>query len=192
MPDVPIQRATDGERDLPIFQELSERADAIRRRAHALFEERGREFGHELDDWLAAEREILGWPTAEMKENDAAFEVDVTLPGFDAADVEVTATPSEIVLHAVHHEEKTGEEGTSRWFEMSNNDVFRRVDFPRSIDEKSVTASFDDGILHVWAPKSGVAAKASDTPTNGKSRHEIEMQIVTEPMARKEELAGKA
>jgi hypothetical protein len=31
--------------------------DLIRKRAYQLFEERGRQPGHELDDWLQAERE---------------------------------------------------------------------------------------------------------------------------------------
>jgi len=32
--------------------------DAIRERAHQLFEQRGSEHGHDLDDWLQAEAEI--------------------------------------------------------------------------------------------------------------------------------------
>jgi hypothetical protein len=32
----------------------------IRLRAYALYESRGREDGHDLDDWLQAEAEILG------------------------------------------------------------------------------------------------------------------------------------
>lgn len=34
--------------------------DAVARRAYELFEERGREPGHELEDWLAAEAELAG------------------------------------------------------------------------------------------------------------------------------------
>ena len=34
--------------------------EEIRRRAYELYEERGREGGHELDDWLRAEAEING------------------------------------------------------------------------------------------------------------------------------------
>ncbi len=34
-----------------------ERLDKIRRRAHELYEARGREEGHELEDWLQAEVE---------------------------------------------------------------------------------------------------------------------------------------
>ncbi len=35
-------------------------ADAIAQRAYALYLTRGREDGHDLDDWLAAERELTG------------------------------------------------------------------------------------------------------------------------------------
>jgi hypothetical protein len=33
--------------------------DAIAHRAYELFEERGREMGHDLDDWLRAEHESI-------------------------------------------------------------------------------------------------------------------------------------
>ena len=42
--------------------------DVIRKRAYQLFEARGRHQGHELDDWLQAEREIkhhLGFPDGD-------------------------------------------------------------------------------------------------------------------------------
>ena len=32
--------------------------DAVRERAHQLFEQRGFEHGHDLDDWLEAEAEV--------------------------------------------------------------------------------------------------------------------------------------
>ena len=34
--------------------------EEIRRRAHELYEERGREDGHDMEDWLRAEAEITG------------------------------------------------------------------------------------------------------------------------------------
>jgi hypothetical protein len=36
----------------------SELQEQIRRRAHELYEQRGRDDGHELDDWLQAESEV--------------------------------------------------------------------------------------------------------------------------------------
>jgi len=46
--------------------ELTE--EVIRRRAHQLYEERGCEPGHELDDWLLAEAEIIGKKPARADE----------------------------------------------------------------------------------------------------------------------------
>ncbi len=55
----------------PSFQELIEAIDEnIRRRAYQLFESRGREHGHDVEDWLLAESEITGqWPVSARKKN---------------------------------------------------------------------------------------------------------------------------
>lgn len=36
-----------------------DRQEQVRRRAYELYEQRGREEGHELDDWLQAESEVV-------------------------------------------------------------------------------------------------------------------------------------
>jgi hypothetical protein len=41
-------------------ESVASRQDAIRLRAYGYFERRGREHGHDLDDWLAAEAEVVG------------------------------------------------------------------------------------------------------------------------------------
>jgi hypothetical protein len=43
-----------------IFEATSLR-EQIETRAHEIYLSRGAEAGHELDDWLQAEREIMGW-----------------------------------------------------------------------------------------------------------------------------------
>ena len=40
------------------IESTSDMQEQIRRRAHELYEQRGREDGHELDDWLQAESEV--------------------------------------------------------------------------------------------------------------------------------------
>jgi len=45
-------------------QELTE--EIIRLRAYQLFEKRGFEHGHELEDWLHAEAEVMGNKPAEL------------------------------------------------------------------------------------------------------------------------------
>ncbi len=53
----PAKRSEQQPRTIPDPTELEEQ---IRRRAYALYEARGREDGHEQEDWLQAEAEILG------------------------------------------------------------------------------------------------------------------------------------
>ncbi len=43
---------------------MPELEQQIRRRAYELYEQRGKEDGHELDDWLQAESEITRTKTA--------------------------------------------------------------------------------------------------------------------------------
>jgi hypothetical protein len=49
---IPNQTRTKVTKSAPDIQEQ------IRRRAHELYEQRGRHDGHELDDWLQAESEV--------------------------------------------------------------------------------------------------------------------------------------
>lgn len=158
MSDIRIQLANEGERDLPVFSELAQRMDAVRQRAFEMFAERGGTEGRDLDDWIAAEHEVLGWPAAELKEANGAFQVDVTLPGFAAKDVEVTATPTELIVHAASTQERKGEDEYVVWSEFGSNDVYRRFGFPRSVVVDKVTATLENGILKVMAPKAEALA----------------------------------
>ena len=42
----------------PTIESISELNELIRCRAYELYEQRGREEGHDLDDWLQAESEV--------------------------------------------------------------------------------------------------------------------------------------
>jgi len=153
MSHVQIQRDADGERTLPVFQELADRLDAVRERAFALFSRRGGQPGHELEDWVTAEREVLGWPVAELKERNGSYEVDVTLPGFSPKDIEVTATPNEMIVHAVSTTDRSGEDSRVLWSEFGQQEIYRRIDLPIAINADKVSASLDHGVLHLKAPK---------------------------------------
>jgi len=146
---------------LPTFEEIEKQFEEVRRRAFELFEKRGREFGRELEDWLKAEREVMGWPAAELSETDSGYEVSMTLPGYEPKDVQVTATPSEIIVHAKFEKEKKTEEKKCLWTEFQSNDVYRRFELPEAIDVDKITASLDQGMLHMTAAK---AQKAEPKP----------------------------
>lgn len=59
--------------------------EAVARRAYELFEQRGREPGHELEDWLAAEAELAGSTEAPTSSSGSPIR-EVAEPESDALD----------------------------------------------------------------------------------------------------------
>ncbi len=153
MSNIPVHKVKDPEKQaFPILQEIAKRVEAVKQRAFELFQNRGQGTGRELEDWLQAEHEIFGWPAAELIEKDNAYQVQVTLPGFDAKDIEVTTTPLELIIHAAARQEKKGKEKDVVWTEFGSNDVYRRFELPSKIQVEKVAASLDKGILRISAP----------------------------------------
>ena len=136
-----------------LWQRMNAIAGEIRQRAFGLFEGRGRTIGSDLDDWLQAEREVVWSPASELVENKDDFCARLALPGFDAKDLEVTATPNTLIVRAELSHTHEGKEGEVCFCEFSGKKLFRRVDLPSEIDVNKVTASLDKGILEIDAPK---------------------------------------
>jgi len=152
MSHIAIQKVVDGKKTLPVFEQIRKRMEAIQRRAFELFQQRNFEPGHELDDWLRAERE-LSWPAAELIEKDHSYEMQITLPGFEAKEIEITATPQELIVHACTEKEKKTQKGKVLWTEFGSDDVYRRFELPKPIDVDKVSAKLEKGILHITAPE---------------------------------------
>jgi HSP20 family protein len=162
MSQVAIEKVNNAsKRTLPIFADFAERFEAIRRRAFGLFEMRGCELGHDVEDWLKAEHELMGWPAAKLAEKDGVYQMQITLPGFEARDVEVTATPSEILVHAATKAETKEEKDNILWTEFGSNEVYRRFEVPNPINVDKVTAKIENGILRINAPEITKSMEAS-------------------------------
>lgn len=153
MTKVAVQGYSEAKTDLPSYEGFLRRMDAVRQRAFELFEGRGAAPGRDLEDWIAAEHEVLGWPTAELREKDTEYEMDLKLPGFSVGDIEVTATPAEVLVHACSEHRESSDGKNVVWSEFSSNDVFRRFVLPMPITPEGVTAQLSDGVLHLHAPR---------------------------------------
>lgn len=161
MSNVPVQKTTGVEKQsLPIFAEMERRMEEVRRRAYELFEQRGGETGHELDDWLAAECDICGELEAEVAEKENAYDVHVKLPGFQPEEVEVTSAPDSIVIRARSRQEKREETQEGVRTESSAREVYRRFELSRPVRTDQVTARLENGVLHVVAPQEQQAKSA--------------------------------
>lgn len=154
MSQVAITTTDDGRKSsLPVFGEIAKRFKAIERRAFELFEEGGRRMGRDLEDWLKAEHELLGSPPAELSEKDGVYEMHIALPGFHAKEVEITATPSGIVVHAAAKRENQAEKDNIVWSEFGSSDVYRHFELPNRIEVDKVTADLENGLLRINAPE---------------------------------------
>ena len=71
---------------------------AIARRAHELFEARGGEHGHDLEDWFRAECELLCPVSVSMSESRDKISVRVSGIGFDETELEVSIEPHRITI----------------------------------------------------------------------------------------------
>ena len=134
--------------------------DEIRQRAFGLFERQGCQHSSDLDDWLRAEREVIASPTADLVERDDAFQVRVAMPGFDATDMHVSATPSLLIIEADVRHAHDESQGAVHFCEFSNKTLFRQVNLPLGIDLDKLTASLDKGILRINAPKAAKQKQA--------------------------------
>jgi HSP20 family protein len=143
-----------------LWKELRDTFEGIRKRAFELFERRGRAPGGELDDWIQAERDLFWIPRAELAETDTEFKIHVGVPGMDAKNVEVTAQAGEILVRG-NTEKRMEKRGKGVYYsEFGEKSMFRRFEVPDSIDLDRVTASVEDGMLTVTAPK-----KTAQKPT---------------------------
>lgn len=141
MSNITVHRSEGREKEpLPIFREIAERLEQARRRAYELFEGRGREPGRDLEDWIQAEMEVLGGAKVDFEEKPGQYDISLTLPGFDAKQVQVTVTPTEIAVHATKKDAN----------ELS--EVLRRFETNRPLRTDQVTAKLEKGVLHIVAP----------------------------------------
>ena len=63
----------------------------------------------------------------------------------------MTATPSEIVVHAATKQEKKGDKDNVLWTEFGSKNVYRRFEVPNPINLDKVTANIENGLLHINA-----------------------------------------
>lgn len=153
MTPVTIDKVRDPVRDeLPILDELERMIGLVRERAFDLFARRGFQTGRDLDDWLQAEREVFGFPASELQETETGFQLKVSLPGFAAGQVKVTALAGEWIVQAFC-EKQENESSEVHWSEFSTCQVLRRFRLPAPVNLDTVTATLDQGLLTVTGQK---------------------------------------
>src|SRR5689334_19816126 len=86
----------------PMLDRMQQTYDSIARRAFELFENNGRWFGHEVDDWLRAESELLHPMHLEIKESDDEIMIRAEVPGFSTKELEINVDANKLTIFGKH------------------------------------------------------------------------------------------
>ena len=144
---VPVRQGS-----VDLLEQFDKVYDSIARRAFELFNGNGKSAGHELDDWLRAESEMLHPVQLEMTESDGEFTILAEVPGFSAKDVEIKVEPRRVTI-AGHREIKEERNGRKIHCEWCADQMLRVFDLPAEVDSTKVNATLKDGILMIELPK---------------------------------------
>ena len=142
-----------------IFDRVNEMYNAIARQAFEFFDGRGRQEGHDLDDWTRAESELFHAAHLEVSETDDAFGVRAEVPGFKAEEVQVSLEPRRLTIIGQRQSPESQQRGKKVYTDRCCNKIFRSIDLPADVDSSKATAMLKDGILDLTLPKAAPARK---------------------------------
>src|SRR5713226_6929288 len=145
--------------DDPFIELAREINDLIARRAYELFESGGSAHGHDREDWLQAESEILFNAPADIRETETAVTIRVDVPGFSENDLEVRIAPRRLYITGQRPEASEQREGKTVYSERRFGRIFGVLDLPSQIDPDLTEATLRDGVLEITLLKAAEMGK---------------------------------
>jgi HSP20 family molecular chaperone IbpA len=137
-----------------LFKEMSDWSNRIAQRAYEFFAASGFTNGHDLDDWLAAEQELLSPVTLNVKDAKDEFIVTVEVPGFDTKDLDVRVNGSHLVIQGKHEtSEEKNVEGKTTHRERKSEQIYRVIELPAPVLAGKAYAELKNGVLELKLPK---------------------------------------
>ena len=113
-------------------------------------------FENDLFDWSNRNYSLTNTtlPSVNIKENPDAFQVDVAAPGLSKNDFRLELNNNLLTISSekkVENETNEGEQFTKH--EFSYQSFTRSFTMPDFADNENITATYENGILHVAIPK---------------------------------------
>ena len=143
----------------PFFERPQEINDLISARAYQLFESRGFTHGHDREDWLRAESEILLNVPVYITETETELNIRAEMPGFGEKDLELRVAAHSLCITGKRHEALDQKERKTAHSEGRPSHIFRVLDLPSQIDPDRVNATLREGILGIKLLKAETGRK---------------------------------
>jgi HSP20 family protein len=110
----------------------------------------------------------------DIRQDDEAFVIEASVPGFEPDDVEVTFENGVLSIKGTHREERT--EGRDAYVrrERRTGSVYRQIALPAEVRADEISAAFQNGVLTVTIPRAQKAqAKRIPVSTGAPSRQNV-------------------
>src|SRR5579863_9185299 len=118
---VPVKKPTADE----AFGRIQETYNAIARRAFEIFNNNGRWFGHELEDWVRAESELLHPLHLEISETDNDLAVRAEVPGFTTKELTIDVEPRRLTITGKHEAQEEKKDEKTVYSERCAKEILR-------------------------------------------------------------------
>jgi HSP20 family molecular chaperone IbpA len=130
-------------------------------RAHQLAVERGSGPGHELDDWLRAESQLVWKPEMHLEEHPHTLVVKFRVPGIRCEDIQVWIDRRSLVLLGEAQPEEPAEDVRVHDSEFRYGQIYRQLELPTPIEPEKGKARLNDGVLTITLLKPSSAAEGT-------------------------------
>ena len=136
-----------------LLNRKNEIQNMIARRAYELFESRGGVHGHNIDDWIEAEVEVLHPYRHDLKESVEAIIFRAELPGFFTADqLSVSVEPHRLIVSGESKVSTMCVDAKGNHAEWRPRRIFRVEDLPVDVDPSRTTAKLKGETLEIVMP----------------------------------------
>ncbi len=134
---------------MDLFKSAEEIQERITKRAYELFESRGRAHGHDREDWIRAQSEILMNVPVEIRETESDLTILADVPGFSEENLQVQVAPDSLCIAGRRPEGLEMKGWAAVFSERRSNQIFRVLKLPSQVDPASVDLTLDSGILEI-------------------------------------------
>jgi HSP20 family protein len=138
-----------------LLKEMSEWSDRIAKRAYELFAASGFSNGHDREDWLKAEQELLTPVALEVTDGKDEFVVKAEVPGFEAKDLDIHLNGSHLVIEGKRETSKKKKEKDtdSSYTESESQHIYRMIELPAAVLADKTRAELKNSVLELRLPK---------------------------------------
>jgi HSP20 family protein len=136
-----------------LFKQVEDLYNSITRRAFEIFENNGRVFGHDLEDWFQAESELLHPIHIDIAESNEGLTVRAEVPGFKADDLQVSLEGNRLTITGKRETREERKDEKTIYKERCSDRILRVIDLPAEVDAGKAVATLKDGLLELKAPK---------------------------------------